>query len=251
MSAEFLPGLADVRDLDQLEGSLVQPALERLVAVEIAIGLLDHDVALEQQALEHFPDVERGKLGLEGADGDVFQVEEDGHRGVGIGSAHQIVHVSEITGVRQRKFSLVSVQTGPEGGTGAADLPGMQLTQPPLRTVFFPKNHLTEASPATDQTLRIPDDELRRRRDQCLRCDPRHRPCRSRKRAELRKSGAGPHRERLCRELPETGTSPYEAQHLPETDAARERGRCQAVKVRLSLLRAHLDAISRDHAHAA
>jgi len=48
-----------------------------------------------------------------------------------------------------------------------------------------------------------------------------------------------------------TARSPYESQNLPETDAARERGRCQAVKVRLSLLRAKLDAISRDHAHAA
>ena len=45
--------------------------------------------------------------------------------------------------------------------------------------------------------------------------------------------------------------SPYEAQHLPKPDAARERGRCQAVKVRISLLRAHLKAISRDHANAA
>lgn len=45
--------------------------------------------------------------------------------------------------------------------------------------------------------------------------------------------------------------SPYESQHLPETDAARERGRCQAVKVRLSLLRARRDAASREHAHAA
>ena len=45
---------------------------------------------------------------------------------------------------------------------------------------------------------------------------------------------------------------PYAAQHLPETDAARERGRCQAVKVRLSLLRSRMDAAaSRDHAHAA
>src|SRR5437762_10978765 len=43
---------------------------------------------------------------------------------------------------------------------------------------------------------------------------------------------------------------PYEAQHLPETDAARERGNCQGVKVRLSLLRAHLDAVARDHAEA-
>lgn len=45
--------------------------------------------------------------------------------------------------------------------------------------------------------------------------------------------------------------SPYENQHLPEGDAARERQRCEAVKVRLSLLHAHLDALARDHAHAA
>jgi hypothetical protein len=45
--------------------------------------------------------------------------------------------------------------------------------------------------------------------------------------------------------------SPYETQHLPEGDATRERQRCEAVKVRLSLLHAHLDAIARDHAHAA
>jgi hypothetical protein len=45
--------------------------------------------------------------------------------------------------------------------------------------------------------------------------------------------------------------SPYEAQHLPEGDASRERQRCKAVKVRLSLLNAHLAAVSRDHAHAA
>lgn len=45
--------------------------------------------------------------------------------------------------------------------------------------------------------------------------------------------------------------SPYEAQHLPEGDAARERQRCEAVKVRLSLLKAHLVAMTRDHAHAA
>jgi hypothetical protein len=44
---------------------------------------------------------------------------------------------------------------------------------------------------------------------------------------------------------------PYEAQHLPEGDAVRERQRCEAVKVRLALLRSHLDALTRDHAHAA
>src|SRR6266480_405149 len=40
---------------------------------------------------------------------------------------------------------------------------------------------------------------------------------------------------------------PYESQHLPEGDAARERQRCEAVKVRLSLLHAHLAALSREH----
>ena len=43
----------------------------------------------------------------------------------------------------------------------------------------------------------------------------------------------------------------YEAQHLPEADAVRERGRCQAVKVRLALLEAHMHALIREHAHAA
>jgi hypothetical protein len=44
--------------------------------------------------------------------------------------------------------------------------------------------------------------------------------------------------------------SPYESQHLLEGDAARERQRCEAVKVRVSLLHAHLGAVARAHAHA-
>jgi hypothetical protein len=39
---------------------------------------------------------------------------------------------------------------------------------------------------------------------------------------------------------------PYEAQHLPEVDAARERERCKAAKVRLALLHAHLEALERE-----
>ena len=34
--------------------------------------------------------------------------------------------------------------------------------------------------------------------------------------------------------------SPYEAQHLPESDAARERQRCEAVRLRLARLRTKL-----------
>lgn len=45
--------------------------------------------------------------------------------------------------------------------------------------------------------------------------------------------------------------TPYESQHLPPGDLARERNRCKTVKVRLSLLQAHLEALERDHAHAA
>ena len=44
---------------------------------------------------------------------------------------------------------------------------------------------------------------------------------------------------------------PYESQQLPEGDASRERQRCEAVKVRLSLLHAHLETLAREHAHAA
>lgn len=44
---------------------------------------------------------------------------------------------------------------------------------------------------------------------------------------------------------------PYEAQHLPEADAARERQRCEDVKIRIALLRAHMNAISRDQMCAA
>jgi hypothetical protein len=44
--------------------------------------------------------------------------------------------------------------------------------------------------------------------------------------------------------------NPYERQHLPQSDAGRERQRCKAVRVRLALLQAHLEALTRDHAHA-
>ena len=81
--------LAHMRDLDELERRFVQPALKRLVTVEIAVGFLDDDVALEQQTLEHLADVERGKLRIMRAERDVFQVEEHSHRGVRILHTHQ------------------------------------------------------------------------------------------------------------------------------------------------------------------
>jgi hypothetical protein len=127
----------------------------------------------------------------------------------------------------------------------------MQLTQPPLRTVFFPKNISPRRLPQRTKSseFRMTSyvvDEINAYvaiRDIAL--------------AEVEKeaSSVNLERARIANDFVENclkpARSPYEGQHLPETDAARERGRCQAVKVRLSLLRAHLDAISRDHAHAA
>jgi hypothetical protein len=51
-------GLAHVRNFDQLEGGFVHGGLELLVALPVAVGLLDHDAAFEQQPLEHLADVE-------------------------------------------------------------------------------------------------------------------------------------------------------------------------------------------------
>jgi hypothetical protein len=127
----------------------------------------------------------------------------------------------------------------------------MQLTQPPLRTVFLPKNISQKRFVQTTKTseFRMNSyvvDEINAYvaiRDIAL------------AEAEKDPNSVNLERVRIANEFVENclkpARSPYQSQHLPETDAARERGRCQAVKVRLSLLRAKLDAISRDHAHAA
>src|SRR6266481_2924603 len=66
-------GLAHMRDLDELERCFVQPPLKRLVALKIAVGFLDHDLALEKQTLEHLADVERGKVRVMRAQRDVWR----------------------------------------------------------------------------------------------------------------------------------------------------------------------------------
>jgi hypothetical protein len=127
----------------------------------------------------------------------------------------------------------------------------MQLTQPPLRTVFLPKNisqkrFVQQTKPSEFRMNSYVVDEINAYvaiRDIAL--------------AEVEKdpSSVNLERVRIANDFVENclkpARSPYESQHLPETDAARERGRCQAVKVRLSLLRARRDAASREHAHAA
>src|SRR4029077_9871793 len=83
-------GLAHMRDLDELERRFVQPSLKRLVTLKIAVGFLDHDLALEQQTFEHLADVERWKVRVMRAQRDIFQVEEYGHRGVRILHTHRV-----------------------------------------------------------------------------------------------------------------------------------------------------------------
>ncbi|MPM85697.1 hypothetical protein SDC9_132778 [bioreactor metagenome] len=78
----ILPRLADVRDFDQFEIGLVHRGLEALVAIPVAIGLLDHDAALEQQALEHALDVELVVLGIAHAERNVFEITEQRHADV-------------------------------------------------------------------------------------------------------------------------------------------------------------------------
>src|SRR6476469_5453106 len=62
-------------------------------------------------------------------------------------------------------------------------------------------------------------------------------------------------RARIANDFVENALKParnsYVNHRPPAGDSIRERQRCKAVKVRLSLLHAHLDALERDHAHAA
>ena len=97
--------MADVRDLDQLEGGLVQAALELLVAVEVAVGLLDHDVAFQQEPFEHLLDVERGEVGVAGAERDVLEIEVHRHRRIGFFGTHLVHERTAETSAAQRKRS--------------------------------------------------------------------------------------------------------------------------------------------------
>lgn len=119
----------------------------------------------------------------------------------------------------------------------------MQATQPP-RTVFLPKNN------------------SRKRRPQSKRAEPRltnyivdeinaYAAIRDIALAEAEKepNSVNVERARIANDFVENCLKParplYEAQHLPEEDAVRERNNCQTVKVRLALLRAHLEALTR------
>jgi hypothetical protein len=127
----------------------------------------------------------------------------------------------------------------------------MQQTQPPLRTVFLPKDSSPKRRPkparstGCGMTSYIVDEinAYVAIRDIAL------------AEAEKEPNSVNLERARIANDFVEKclkpARTPYEAQHLPKADAVRERGNCQAVKVRISLLRAHLNAVSRGHADAA
>ena len=68
-------------NLDQLERRLVHGRLECLVAVPVAIGFLDDDAALEQQALEYLADIEPVIFRILHAAGNVLEIAEQRHVG--------------------------------------------------------------------------------------------------------------------------------------------------------------------------
>jgi hypothetical protein len=127
----------------------------------------------------------------------------------------------------------------------------MQLAHKPLRPTVLPafnarQNQPEAAKPAAFRMLSYVVDEINAYvviRDIAL------------AEAEENTSAVNLERARIANDFVENcltpPQSPYETQRLPEADAARERSRCQGVKVRMALLRAHMDALSRDHAHAA
>ena len=74
-----LAGLPHMRYLDQFECGLVHAALELLITIPIAIGLLHHDIALEQQTLQDLFDIERRILGVTHAQRHVLEIAVQGH----------------------------------------------------------------------------------------------------------------------------------------------------------------------------
>jgi hypothetical protein len=69
-----------MRDLDQLKGRLMHVLLEVLVALPIAVGLLHHDAALQEQALQHPRHLKLVILRLPHADCQVLKITKNSHR---------------------------------------------------------------------------------------------------------------------------------------------------------------------------
>jgi hypothetical protein len=67
-----------LRDLDQLDGRLVEAALVVRVAAPVGISPLDQQLALVEQALQHQVDIELWIVSIAHADGDVLEIDEEG-----------------------------------------------------------------------------------------------------------------------------------------------------------------------------
>ncbi len=63
-------------DVDELDGGVVKGALVVAVALPVGVGLLDDDLALFAQPLEHQVDVELLGVGAAHAEGDVLEIAE-------------------------------------------------------------------------------------------------------------------------------------------------------------------------------
>ncbi|MBB5400919.1 hypothetical protein HDG41_002974 [Paraburkholderia sp. JPY162] len=81
----ILARLAHMRNFDQLEIGLVHGPFETLVAIPVAIRLLDDDAALQQQALEYKLDIELVVFRVAHAKRDILEVAEQRHADVFVG----------------------------------------------------------------------------------------------------------------------------------------------------------------------
>src|SRR4029077_14896722 len=75
----ILARLPDMRDFNQFKSCLMEVFLKLLVAVEIAIRLLDDYVAAQQKALQDQLDVESRELCRFGPQRDILQVQKHRH----------------------------------------------------------------------------------------------------------------------------------------------------------------------------
>ena len=75
----ILAGHAGMGNLDQFEGGFVHGPLEFLVPVPVAIGLLDHDTAFQQQPFQHQLHVEFRNLRVAHTQRHILEIAEQGH----------------------------------------------------------------------------------------------------------------------------------------------------------------------------
>src|SRR5581483_5325112 len=146
-----LARLAHVRDLDQLERRLVHRRLERLVALPVAVRLLDHDAALQQQPLEHLADVELLVVGVAHAEGDVLEIAEQRHAGHFWGIGHRVPNDrGRFAAPREPTRYLNRSRGRPAGYSGGRAC----LTRRAGRRKIVPRIACANAAPAGDVSRR-------------------------------------------------------------------------------------------------